>query len=63
MVRSVGSVEWMGTVFQFAFFLVAIVILMNLLIAMMADTYTAVIANAVAECTPQLRSSSSLAAN
>lgn len=51
-VRSVSHVEWMATIFQFAFFMGAIVILMNLLIAMMADTYTSVIANAVAECTP-----------
>jgi hypothetical protein len=58
VVRSVGPVEWMATVVQLAFFMLAIVILMNLLIAMMADTYTSVIANAVAECTSQLRSPS-----
>jgi hypothetical protein len=53
--RSVGHVQWLATVFQFAFFLGAIVILMNLLIAMMADTYTSVIANAEAECMPHPR--------
>ena len=54
--RSGGHVQWLATVFQFAFFLGAIVILMNLLIAMMADTYTSVVANAEAECTPRHRS-------
>ena len=33
---------WMYTMWQFLFFLFTVVILMNLLIAMMADTYTSV---------------------
>ena len=37
---------------RFTFFILTVVILMNLLIAMMADTFSKIAANAKAECTP-----------
>lgn len=43
------AVWWMATGFQFVFFVLTIVILMNLLIAMMADTFSSVASNAEAE--------------
>ncbi len=43
------TVWWMATGFQFVFFVLTIVILMNLLIAMMADTFSSVASNAEAE--------------
>lgn len=43
------NMEWNVTIAQFSFFLVMNVILMNLLIAMMADTYTNITTNAEAE--------------
>ena len=42
-------IVWMVTVFQFVYWVVTIVILMNLLIAMMASTYQKVSDNAEAE--------------
>ena len=44
-------IVWMVTVFQFVYWVVTIVILMNLLIAMMASTYQKVSDNAEADDT------------
>ena len=43
---------------RFTFFILTVVILMNLLIAMMADTFSKIAANAKAECTHSHHSSS-----
>ena len=43
---------------RFTFFILTVVILMNLLIAMMADTFSKIAANAKAECTHSHHSTS-----
>jgi len=43
------TVTWLVTAFKFVFFILTYIILMNLLIAMMADTFSSVASNAEAE--------------